>query len=198
MKSLLFSLAFLVFIPFKTIAPTGYAVGDKVQSFELKNVDSKIYALKDLMGKSGVIVVFTCNSCPVAKKYEQRIIDLDKKFAPQGFPVVAINPNDPSMDAEDSFEAMQARAKEKKYGFKYLFDDGQKVFPQFGATRTPHVFILDNTNTVRYIGSIDNDMEGENITEKYAEKAIAAIQSGKSPEPNFTRAIGCTIKKKSK
>ncbi len=197
MKSLLFSLSFLFFMPFKTVAP-GYAVGDKVQNFELKNVDGKSYALKDMMGTAGAIFVFTCNSCPVAKKYEQRVIQLHEKFASQGFPVVAINPNDPTIDEDDSFEAMQTRAKEKNYGFKYLFDDGQKVFPKFGATRTPHIFIVDKTNTVRYIGSIDNDMEGENITEKYAENAIAAIQSGKNPEPNFTRAIGCTIKKKAK
>lgn len=197
MKSLLFSLVILAFIPFKNIS-TGYAVGDKVQSFELKNIDGKKYACKDVMGTSGVIIVFTCNSCPVAQRYEQRIIQLHEKFAPQGFPVVAINPNDPSMDAEDSFEAMQVRAKERKYGFKYLIDEGQKIYPQFGATRTPHVFIIDKTNTVRYIGAIDNDSEGENITEKYAENAIAAIQAGKNPEPNFTRAIGCTIKKKSK
>lgn len=197
MKSLLFSLVILAFIPFKNIS-TGYAVGDKVQSFELKNIDGKKYACKDVMGTSGVIIVFTCNSCPVAQRYEQRIIQLHEKFAPQGFPVVAINPNDPSMDAEDSFEAMQVRAKERKYGFKYLIDEGQKIYPQFGATRTPHVFIIDKTNTVRYIGAIDNDSEGENITEKYAENAIASIQAGKNPEPNFTRAIGCTIKKKSK
>jgi len=197
MKSLLFSLAVLAFIPFKNFIP-GYAVGDKVQSFELKNVDGKKYTLKDVMGTSGVIIVFTCNSCPVAQKYEQRVIELNKKFAPQGFPVVAINPNDPINNSEDSFEAMQVRAKEKSYGFKYLIDEGQKVYPQFGATRTPHVFIVDKTNTVRYIGSIDNDMEGESITEKYAENAIAAIQAGKNPEPNFTRAIGCTIRKKVK
>ncbi len=197
MKSFFFSLALLAFIPFKNTS-TGYAVGDKVQSFELKNVDGKKYALKDLIGTSGAIIVFTCNSCPVAQMYEQRVIDLNKKFAQQGFPVVAINPSDPNNNSEESFEAMQMRAKEKNYGFKYLMDEGQKIYPQFGATRTPHIFIIDKTNTVRYIGAIDNDSEGESITEKYAENAIAAIQAGKNPEPNFTRAIGCTIKKKSK
>jgi peroxiredoxin len=94
---------------------------------------------------------------------------------------------------------MQANAKEKNFPFKYLFDDGQKVYPQFGAQRTPHVYLLDANRYVRYIGAIDNNAQNADdvVTVKYLENAIAALSAGKNPEPAETKAIGCTIKVKS-
>jgi len=143
-------------------------------------------------------VVFTCNTCPYAVMYEQRIIDLHNKYAPLGYPVVAINPNDPEVKPGDDFAAMQANAKEKNFPFKYLFDDGQKVYPQFGAQRTPHVYLLDANRYIRYIGAIDNNAQDANaVTVKYLENAIESLMTGKNPEPAETKAIGCTIKVKS-
>jgi hypothetical protein len=111
---------------------------------------------------------------------------------------VAINPNDPDVKAGDDFASMQARAKEKKFPFKYLFDEGQKVYPQFGATRTPHVFLLDANRYVRYIGAIDdNAQDASAVTIKYVENAIASMKAGNMPDPSETKAIGCTIKVKS-
>ncbi len=179
----------------------GLKVGDKAPDFNLKNVDGRMVSLESIKKSTpnlkGFIVTFTCNTCPYAVMYEDRLIALHNAYAPKGWPVVAIQPNDPEVKPGDSFEEMKVRAKEKGFPFVYLFDEGQKVFPKYGATRTPHVFLLDKDLTVRYIGAIDNNpQDADAVTEKYVEAAIAAIESGREPDPNYTKAIGCTIKVK--
>jgi peroxiredoxin len=177
--------------------PTGYKVGDKATDFKLKSVDNKMYSMADYKDAKGFIVVFTCNHCPFAVKYEDRIIDLAKKYKSKGYILLAINPNDPAAQPEDSFELMQKRAKEKKFTFPYLFDEGQKIYPQYGATKTPHVFLLDKNLVVKYIGAIDDNVEdASEVKEKYLENAIAALEKGQEPTPNTTKAIGCSIKVK--
>ena len=177
--------------------PTGYKVGDKATDFKLKSVDNKMYSMADYKDAKGFIVVFTCNHCPFAVKYEDRIIDLAKKYKSKGYVLLAINPNDPAAQPEDSFELMQKRAKEKKFTFPYLFDEGQKIYPQYGATKTPHVFLLDKNLVVKYIGAIDDNVEdASEVKEKYLENAIAALEKGQEPTPNTTKAIGCSIKVK--
>ena len=173
----------------------GVEVGDQAPDFSLKNVNGKMVSLSDYKKGKGAIVVFTCNTCPYAVMYEDRLNALQAKYASKGWPIVAINPNSPEARPKDSFDEMKVRAKEKKFEFAYLFDDGQKVYPQFGATRTPHVFLVDNTLKVRYIGAIDNNaQDAKAVTETYLEDAIAAIDAGKNPEPATTKAIGCSIK----
>ncbi len=178
----------------------GLNPGDIAKDFTLKNVDDRDVSLSDYLNKEGVIVVFTCNPCPFAKAYEQRIIQLDTKYAEQGFPVIAINPNDEEISPEDTMEKMKALATEKKYPFPYLKDDTGDVFRAYGATRTPHIYLLEKVGEkfkVAYIGAIDNNaMDASAVTERYLEKAIASVQSGSSPNPNTTKAIGCTIKAK--
>ena len=177
--------------------PTGYKVGDKATDFKLKSVDNKMYSMADYKDAKGFIVVFTCNHCPFAVKYEDRIIDLAKKYKSKGYVLLAINPNDPAAQPDDSFELMQKRAKEKKFTFPYLFDEGQKIYPQYGATKTPHVFLLDKNLVVKYIGAIDDNVEdASEVKEKYLENAIAALEKGQEPTPNTTKAIGCSIKVK--
>lgn len=174
-----------------------YKIGEQAADFSLKNVDGSMVSLKDYKGVNGYIVVFTCNTCPYAVMYEDRIIELHNKYAPMGYPVVAINPNDPSVKSGDDFASMQARAKEKNFPFKYLFDEGQKVYPAFGAVRTPHVFLLDANRYVRYIGAIDDNAQNPSeVSVKYLENAIAALKAGNNPDPAETKAIGCTIKVK--
>lgn len=178
-------------------AKSGYQVGDIAADFSLKNVDDSMVSLEGIKDAKGYIVIFTCNHCPVSIAYEDRIIELHKKYAPQGYPVVAINPNDPNLEPDDSFENMKKRAKEKNFEFAYLFDDGQKIYPQFGATRTPHVFILDKNREVKYIGAIDdNRYDVADVKSTYVEDAITAMLKGENPEPAFTRAMGCSIKDK--
>ncbi|MCB0683126.1 MAG: redoxin family protein, partial [Saprospiraceae bacterium] len=96
---------------------------------------------------------------------------------------------------DDSFENMQKRAKEKNFPFAYLIDEGQEVYPAYGAERTPHIFLLDSDRKVQYIGAIDDNPRNPDAVENhYVENAIAAMESGKTPDPSFTKAIGCTIK----
>jgi peroxiredoxin len=176
--------------------PKGYTVGDVASNFSLKSVKGQTVSMSDYADAKGLIVVFTCNHCPFAQLYEQRIIDLHNQFAPQGFPVVAINSNSPLIVPEDSYEEMQALAVAKQYPFEYLFDEDQTVYPVFGATRTPQVFILDANRVVRYIGAIDNNPESPNAsTQRWAQNAVKALLKGERPNPEFTRAAGCTIKK---
>ena len=180
-------------------APSDYIVGDQVEDFTLKNVDGKFVSLSDYIGTKGVLVIFTCNHCPYAQIYEQRIIDLHKKYAPLGVPVLAINPNSPLIVPEDSYEEMQKRAIAKRYPFPYLFDEDQTVMPKFGATRTPHVFLLDSNRVVRYIGAIDDNPETPaSARNRWAESAVNALLAGRTPSPDFTRAVGCTVKRKPK
>ncbi|MGJ8592538.1 MAG: thioredoxin family protein [Aquaticitalea sp.] len=172
----------------------GYKIGDVATAFKLKNSDGKLFSLSDIKDAKGYIVVFTCNECPFAKMYEDRLIALHKEYAPKGYSVVAINPNSSQENEKESFEAMQARAKEKVFPFVYLVDDGT-IYSQYGAVRTPHVFLLDKERRVQYIGTIDNNSrEAENVTEKYVENAIISLESGKKPDPNLTKAIGCPVK----
>jgi len=176
----------------------GYKIGEQAADFSLKNVDGTMVSLAGMKGVKGYIVIFTCNTCPYAVMYEDRIIALHNKYAPMGYPVVAINPNDPVVKTGDDYASMQARAKEKNFPFKYLVDDGQKVYPAFGAARTPHVFLLDANRYVRYIGAIDDNAQNPaEVSMKYVENAIAALESGNNPDPSETKAIGCTIKVKS-
>src|SRR4029077_15965772 len=124
-----------------SFSPAGYNVGDKAMDFKLKNVDGKMVSLSDYKDAKGFIVVFTCNHCPFAKAYEDRIIALDNKYKSKGYPVIAINPNDQTIVAEDDFKTMQERAKAKNYGFPYLVDETQNIAKTYGATRTPHVYV---------------------------------------------------------
>lgn len=178
----------------------GYKIGDVATDFSLINIDGKNVSLTDYPDAKGYIVIFTCNHCPYAVAYQDRIIELDKKYKPLGFPVIAINPNDPIKQPEDSFDLMKVRAQEKGFTFPYLVDEGQQIYPQYGATKTPHVFILQKTdegNIVQYIGAIDdNHDDASAVTEKYVEHAVDALLAEKEIEVKETKAIGCTIKVK--
>lgn len=196
----------LVFISAAVIALcsftfTGYNVGDKATNFKLKNVDGKMVSLSDYKDAKGFIVVFTCNHCPYAKAYEDRIIALNAKYASLGYPLIAINPNDPSQVEEDSYANMQARAKAKNYTFPYLIDETQAIAHSYGAAHTPHVFVLQksgNDLVVKYIGAIDDNSDDSTaVKQKYVENAVDKLLAGKPVNPASTKAIGCSIKWKS-
>lgn len=177
----------------------GLKVGDVAPDFKLRSTSGIWVSLNNYENAKGYIVVFTCNHCPWAVKYEDRLIELHNTFEPLGYPVIAINPNDPQVQPEDSYTKMIERAKEKDFPFEYLIDDGQQVYPRYGATKTPHVYVLDRTRTVRYIGAIDDNPEDASaVTEPYVAKAIGAIERGQAVDPQTTKAIGCTIKTKKK
>ncbi|GAB2959260.1 thioredoxin family protein [Hymenobacter coalescens] len=198
----LLAVVFTLSTAFRPAAEGGYQVGDQVTDFKLKNVDGRMVSLADNAAAKGYIVVFTCNTCPYAQAYEDRIIALHRKYAAQGYPVVAINPNDPQVVPGDSYAAMQQRAKNKKYGFPYLVDDTQDVARTYGATRTPHVYVLQREGQafkVAYIGAIDNNTEdAKAATQRYVEDALTQLVAGQPVQTSATKAIGCTIKWKKK
>lgn len=191
---LILSLAFAAML----MLNAGLKPGDNAADFSLKNVDGTAVSLSDYSDQKGVIVIFTCNPCPFAKAYEQRIILLHEKYAPAGYPVVTINPNDNEVSPEDTFEKMKVRASEKNYPFPYLKDETQEVYQAYGATHTPHIYLLENKGgefKVAYTGAIDdNAMDASAVTKTYLEDAIGALQTGNIPYPATTKAIGCTIK----
>lgn len=198
MKPYLMTILLLTTGIMATAQTTGYKPGDLVKDFSLKNIDEKTVSLNDYKTAKGFIVIFTCNTCPVSQVYEERINALQDKYGPLGYPVIAINPNDPEASTGDSFQAMQERAKAKNYSFVYLFDPGQVVTKEFGAQRTPHVYLLNKTpegNKVAYIGAIDNDTEDTNPEKiKYVEQAVDALLAGSQPTLAYTKAIGCSVK----
>ncbi|MEX0314101.1 MAG: thioredoxin family protein [Allomuricauda sp.] len=176
----------------------GYGIGDIATDFSLKNVDGSMVSLSDYNKAKGFLVIFTCNTCPYSVAYEDRINALDAKYKPKGVPVIAINPNNPAKKSGDSFAKMKVRAEQKGFTFPYLLDEGQHIFPQYGAKRTPHVFLLEKTangNVVKYIGAIDDNYQSAaQVEEKYVENAVDAMLAGKEIKVTETRAIGCTIK----
>ncbi|MGC1203286.1 MAG: thioredoxin family protein [Flavobacteriaceae bacterium] len=176
----------------------GYKIGDVAEDFSLKNIDGKMVSLSDYKNAKGYIVTFTCNTCPYAVMYEDRILELNNKYASKGYPVIAIMPNNIEVKPNDNLDAMKQRAEEKGFNFPYLIDKEQSVYPKFGATKTPHMFILQKTkkgNVVKYIGAIDdNYKDASAVTTKYVEEAVDALIDGKEIKETETKAIGCSIK----
>jgi peroxiredoxin len=193
----------LIFFFAVTIArSSGYTIGDKATDFKLKNVDQKYVSLSNYPDAKGFVVIFTCNGCPYAQAYQDRIIEIDKKYKPLGYPVIAINPNDPKMAPDDSFDQMVVVAKKKGFTFPYLVDATQEVYKDYGAARTPHVYVLQkkgNDLVVQYIGAIDdNYQDATKVNSPFLANALDALIAGKTPEPSTTKAIGCGIKDKNK
>ena len=135
---------------------------------------------------------------PIAVLYEDRVQALNEKYASKGYPVIAIMPNNTDVKPGDAMPEMKKRAKEKGFTFPYLMDEGQKVYPKFGATKTPHIYILEKTkkgNVVKYIGAIDDNHRDANAVKvKYVENAVDALLKGEEVEQKETKAIGCSIK----
>lgn len=169
-------------------------VGDKAPAWsDLEGVDGKRHALADLADKPVVVVVFTCNSCPVATDYEDRILAFSKKFAGADGKVglVAINVN---TVAEDLLPKMRERAEAKGFDFPYLFDGTQKIGRAFGAAFTPEFFVLDRDRQVVYMGGMDDSSNAAAVKTSYLEPAVAAVLAGKKPDAAEAPAIGCRIR----
>jgi peroxiredoxin len=189
---------FTAFVAFSA----GYQVGDKATDFKLKNIDQKFVSLSNYPDAKGFVVVFTCNGCPYAQAYQDRLIEIDQKYKSKGYPVIAINPNDPEMAPADSYDKMISVAKQEGFTFPYLIDEKQDVYKTYGATRTPHVYVLQKKGAdlvVQYIGTIDdNYQDATKVTTPYLANALDALIAGSTPETTTTKAIGCGIKDKNK
>ena len=206
MKKLILSfsalaLTLVVVLAMKKSSPVltaGYDIGSIATDFKLKNTDGSMVSLSDYSEAKGFIVVFTCNHCPYSVAYEDRIIALNTQFSKKGYPVIAINPNNPESYPDDGYEEMKIRAKEKGFTFPYLVDEGQNIYPQYGASKTPHVYVLQKQPegpVVKYIGAIDNNhKDASKADKKYVEDAVNALLEGKEVPVSKTKAIGCSIK----
>lgn len=165
-------------------------------SLKMKNVDGKELSITDVgAGKKGTLVVFTCNHCPYAKAWEQRIVELGNTYAKQGVGVVLVNPNDPKVQAEDRMEVMQERAKSRGMTFPYVTDSTSEVARAFGATKTPEVFLFDAGGKLVYKGAVDDNSEDPaKVKETYLKNALDALLAGKAITNKETKALGCSIK----
>jgi peroxiredoxin len=171
--------------------PKAASIGDAGPAWsKLEGVDGKKHALADLKDAKAVLVVFTCNHCPVAKAYEDRLIEIERDYKDLGVTLVAINVN--NMEA-DKLPAMKERAKEKGFEFQYLYDPSQEIGRAYGATVTPHAFILDGKRKVAYMGAIDDNIDAEKAEKHFVRDALDAVLAGKNPEPAKTKQFGCGI-----
>jgi peroxiredoxin len=183
-------------------------IGRQAPDFNLPGVDGRNYRLADFADAKILVVVFTCNHCPTAQAYEDRIKKLTSDYKSKGVAVVAISPNDPQSvrldelgysDMGDTFEEMKIRVKDKGYNFPYLYDGKtQTVTLAYGAVATPHLFIFDNRRKLRYAGRFDDSEKPKQVKSNDAINAIEAILAGKKVPVEKTMAFGCSIKWASK
>jgi peroxiredoxin len=168
------------------------AVGDEAPAWkDLEGVDGKQHSLGEHAGAKAVAVIFTCNHCPVAVAYEDRIVELANDYQDKGVEVVAINVS--NMEA-DKLPAMKDRAEEKGFKFDYVYDPSQEIARAYSATVTPHVFLLDGDRKVAYIGAIDDNMDASKAAKNYLRDAIDAVLAGSKPQTDSTKPVGCGIR----
>jgi peroxiredoxin len=180
------------------------AVGSTAPDFSLPGVDGKTHRLADYTGSPVLVVVFTCNHCPIAQMYEQRIQQLQTEYHDRGVAVVAIQPNDPkairideldSSDMSDSLEEMKIRVEYKNLHYPYLYDgETQAVTRAYGPQATPHVFIFDKNRKLRYEGRVDNSYRAEMVTTRDARNAIDALLANRDVTVTHTGVFGCSTK----
>lgn len=154
----------------------------------IPGVDGKKHGLADYQEAKLIVLVFTCNHCPVAMAYEDRLVALQKDYKSKGVQVIAANVNNLP---EDRLEPMKKRAAQKKFNFPYIYDETQKIGRDYGATVTPHVFVLDQKRTVAYIGAVDDSQNPEKVKVHYLRNTLDYLLAGNSP---VTQQFGCTIK----
>jgi peroxiredoxin len=170
------------------------SIGDAAPAWVgLPGVDGKEHSLADLKGKDVVVVVFTCNSCPIAEGYEDRIIAFDKKHCGPGGKValVAINVN---VIPEDRLPAMRERAKEKGFRFPYLYDASQKIAKDYGAVYTPEFFVLDKQRKIAYMGAMDDKNMERDAKVSFLDPAVTSVLKGETPKVTETLGRGCLVR----
>lgn len=166
-------------------------VGDKAPGWDqLLGVDGKRQSLGDLKEAKLVVLVFISNRCPATKKYQERLLSFHKKYAQQGVQLVAINSN---REPTETFAKMIERAKTARFPFPYLHDPGQDAARAWGATHTPHFFVIDAKRNVAYMGAFDDHLEPEKVEERFLPDVVDALLAGKQPEVAETRQVGCEI-----
>jgi peroxiredoxin len=162
---------------------------------KMKNVDGKDVTIAQVKGEKGTLVVFTCNHCPYSMGWEERIVAMGNEYSKRGIGVIAVNSNDPAVNAGDGFEGMQERAKERGMTFPYVVDATSGVAKAFGATRTPEAFLFDKNGKLVYHGTIDDNMKDASaVKETYLKNALESVANGQDVQVKETKALGCGIK----
>jgi len=212
MKAWHFSLAagFVMFLQGNALlqgaddVPRPLPLGAQAPEFTLPGVDGRDWSLSDFAQAKALVIVFTCNHCPTAQYYEERLKQLVRDYRSKGVALVAINPNDPKSvrldelgwtDLSDSFEEMKIRAADQAFNFPYLNDgDTEAVSRKYGPVATPHAFLFDGERKLRYVGAIDDSERVQHVTKHYLRDALEAVLAGKEPTVAQTKAVGCSVK----
>jgi peroxiredoxin len=170
-------------------------VGDKALSFDLPGVDGRNHSLAQYSNKKAVAAIFSCNHCPYVRAWEDRMVKIQEDYANKGVQLIAINANDATKYPDDSFDKMKEHAHEKNFNFPYLRDESQKVAREYGAERTPEVFLFDRMGALRYHGVIDDNYDDPSAVKvHYLRNALDAVLSGSKAQTAETMPVGCTIK----
>ncbi len=184
--------------------PQPLELGSAAPDFTLPGVDGKDWSLDDFSSSELLLVIFTCNHCPTAQYYEERIKAIVTDYESKGVATVAISPNDPAsvrLDElgwairGDSFQEMKEQAEERGYNFPYLFDgDSEEVSRQYGPLVTPHAFLFDKDRKLRYAGAIDDSEREQHVSTHYVRDAMDSLLAGMEPEIAQTKVVGCSVK----
>lgn len=170
----------------------GVKVGDPAPDWSgIIGVDGKKHSLSDYKDAKVIVLVCTCNHCPVAVAYEDRLIQFQKDYKDKGVQLIAFNVNN---IPEDRLDKMIERAQQKGFNFPYIYDPTQKMARDYGALVTPHFFVLDQERRVRYIGAMDDNNNPAKVTRNYLREVVDALLEGKEPPITETKARGCTVK----
>jgi peroxiredoxin len=172
----------------------GADVPSGVSAVEMMGTDGAKVSLAKIKSSKGTLVFFTCNHCPYSKAWEERYSKLGNEAKAKGLGVIAINPNNPARQAEDSLENMKKKAARLKMSFPYVVDEGSKLAKAFGAEKTPEFFLFDAKGKLIYTGAFDDSKDVKNVEETFLASAVDAMLSGKPIAKAETRAVGCGIK----
>src|SRR6266478_983481 len=198
------SVASLSYVFADDFQPPTLALGSPAPDFNLPGVDGRNHKLKDFARARLLVVIFTCNHCPTAQYYEERIKQLVTDYKDKGVAVLAIMPNDPKSvrldelgwtDLSDSFEEMKIRARDRRFNFPYLYDgDTETTARAYGPVATPHAFVFDSARQLRYVGAIDDSERIEHVQKRYLREALEALLAGQEPPVTKTKVVGCSVK----
>lgn len=189
--------AAIAFMAFRTISDP-LAIGSSLPNADtkMKDISGKEVSFKDAMKKNGLLVMFSCNTCPVVKKYQGRTLEAAKLANSKSIGVILLNPNEATRGDGDSYDDMQSYAKEQGYNFSYVLDKNSAMADVFGATRTPEVFLFDKNSKLVYHGAIDdNSSAADQVTRRHLSIAIEEMTTGKAVETPTTKSVGCSIKR---